>query len=38
MNESRDLIGRTELNRGVLMELQEKSTQSVACPVKIRIT
>jgi hypothetical protein len=35
MNESRDLIGRTELNLGVLTEIQEKSTPTVARPVKI---
>jgi len=38
MNESRDLIGRTELNQGVLIELHEKSTPNVVCSVKIRIT
>ena len=38
MNESRYLIGKTELNRGVLTELKEKSTPTVALPVKIRTT
>jgi len=36
MNESRELIGRTELNRDVLTELEEKSTPTVARPAKIR--